>query len=93
MAATPFSIVPQARRFSHEQALRVSSIALGERNADTVVIDLKYATDATTSGFARLVLLRRLLRARGRDLRLVNLRDRTAHLYELNRLARVLPLG
>ncbi|HWE94560.1 MAG TPA: STAS domain-containing protein [Tepidisphaeraceae bacterium] len=92
MIGTPPSpIVPLARRFSHEEACRVSRLALKQSNVRTVVIDLKYATDATTSAFARLVLLRRLLRATGRDLRLVNLRARTEHLYEINKLEEVLP--
>ncbi|HZL36093.1 MAG TPA: STAS domain-containing protein [Tepidisphaeraceae bacterium] len=91
MFATLLSIVPESRRFSHDEALRVSKVALRQRGARTVVIDLKHATDATTSAFARLVLLRRRLRANGRDLRLVNLHDRTESLYELNRLSRVLP--
>jgi anti-anti-sigma regulatory factor len=88
---TPSPIVPLVRRFSHEEACRVSRLALKQSNVRTVVIDLKYATDATTSAFARLVLLRRLLRATGRDLRLVNLRARTEHLYEINKLEEVLP--
>ncbi len=59
--------------------------------AQTVVIDLANATDATTSAFARLVLLRRALRRVGRDLILSGLHDRTEFLYEINRLDAVLP--
>jgi len=61
------------------------------REAKTVVIDLKRAHSATTSAFARLVLLRRCLLQGGRDLRLVGLRDNTARVYEVNRLGSVLP--
>ncbi|MDB5293237.1 MAG: hypothetical protein JWL69_4478 [Phycisphaerales bacterium] len=93
MIVTPFPIVPLGRRFSHEEACLVSKMALRQSNARTVVIDLKYATEATTSAFARLVLLRRILRAAGRDLRLVNLRARAAKLYEVNKLDEVLPRG
>jgi anti-anti-sigma regulatory factor len=56
-----------------------------------ILVDLHRASDATTSGFARLVLLRKLLRADGRDLCLVNLRERVAQLYTINRLGEVLP--
>ena len=77
--------------FSHTEACRVADEALGLGRAHTVIIDLKNAADATTSAFARLVLLRRLLLSTGRDLRLTNLRDRTASLYQVNRLTGVLP--
>lgn len=63
----------------------------GRARASVVVIDLKNADDATTSAFARLVLLRRLLLKTGRDLRLTNLHDRAKSLYHINRLGHVLP--
>lgn len=88
-----FKIVPKAGEFSHAEAVRVTQAALRQQSAPTVVIDLKHVTDATTSAFARLVLLRRLLRATGRDLRIVNLRERAAGVYEISRLAEVLPRG
>ncbi|MDB5174852.1 MAG: hypothetical protein JWN51_3625 [Phycisphaerales bacterium] len=88
--ASHSAIVPPGRRFSHEEACLVSRMAF-HSGARTVVIDMKYATDATTSAFARLVLLRRILRAAGRDLKLVNLRARAANLYEINKLDEVLP--
>jgi hypothetical protein len=56
-----------------------------------VVIDLHRAEEATTSAFARLVLLRRLLLRNGRDLQLLNLRHSARALYEINRLSLVLP--
>ena len=85
------SIVPEADEFSHEVAMSVYRQALQEAGTKQVVIDLHYATEATTSGFARLVLLRKTLRAEGRDLVLANLRDRVALLYQINRLDDVLP--
>ena len=57
----------------------------------TIVVDLSHARDATTSAFARLVLLRRYLLRTGRDLRLTGLSHRAARLYEVSRLDRVLP--
>jgi len=56
-----------------------------------VVIDLRFAREVTTAAFARLVLLRRGLRAQGRDLLLTNLGPRAANLFHVNRLATVLP--
>ena len=85
------AIVPSAGEFSHGEACRIADLVLGQGRATTVVIDLKNAAEATTSAFARLVLLRRLLLKSGRDLRLVNLRDRAASLYHINHLSRVLP--
>ena len=78
-------------RFSHSEACRIADLVLGQGRARTVIIDLKHVADATTSAFARLVLLRRLLLRTGRDLRLTNLRDRAASLYQVNRLGTVLP--
>ena len=97
-AAQPqqIAIVPSSGSFSHHEACRIADVALssrpgGGRLAPVVIVDLKNAADATTSAFARLVLLRRLLLKTGRDLRLVNLRDRAKGLYQINRLASVLP--
>ena len=85
------AIVHAGGQFSHSDACRIADLVLGQGRARTVVIDLKNAVEATTSAFARLVLLRRLLLRTGRDLRLTNLRERAASLYQVNRLGRVLP--
>jgi len=83
---------PRGRVFSHAEATRLFSQALTTcGDAQQVVIDLSGAEDATTSAFAKLVLLRRLLLRCGRDLCLTNLRDRAAGLFEVNRLGDVLP--
>jgi anti-anti-sigma regulatory factor len=84
-------LVPRGRVFSHAEASRLFSQALARGDAQQVVIDLRGAEDATTSAFAKLVLLRRLLLRRGRDLCLTNLHDRAAGLFEVNRLGDVLP--
>ena len=84
-------IVPHAERFSHDEACRVARAAMVRQRFDTIVIDLRYAREVTTAAFARLVLLRRTLRAAGKDLRLANLHDRAANLYQVNRLMSVLP--
>ncbi|HWP40619.1 MAG TPA: STAS domain-containing protein, partial [Tepidisphaeraceae bacterium] len=71
---------------------RVSHKALAAaRRARLIVIDMSQVDEATTSGFARLVLLRRELLRLGRDLRIVGLRDRAARLFEISRLDAVLP--
>jgi anti-anti-sigma regulatory factor len=88
--AAQLNIAPAARHFSHAVALRVAGQAMNEQ-ARRVVIDLASAEDATTSAFAQLVLLRRALLSLGRDLCLTGLRDRAAGIFEVNRLAGVLP--
>ena len=87
----PLKIVPQSPVFSHEEACHVYTVALSRRDAQKVVVDLGEAREATTSAFAQLVLLRRLLLRSGRDLLVTGLRDRAAGLFEVNRLAGVLP--
>ena len=93
MPAQVVAIVPAASPWlSHHEACRIADLAVKKNpRAKTVIIDMKNAIDATTSAFARLVLLRRLLLRSGRDLRLTNLHDRVASLYQINRLGSVLP--
>jgi anti-anti-sigma regulatory factor len=85
------AIVPDAGALSHSDACRIAELAARRTDAETIVIDLDQIEEATTSAFARLVLLRRALLSAGRDLRLVNLRDRAAHLFGIARLESVLP--
>ena len=92
MQAEEIAIVHGSERFSHSDACRIFAIAGGTRGG-TVVIDLERVDEASTSAFARLVLLRRQLLKVGRDLRLINLRSKAASLFEVNRLAGVLPRG
>ncbi len=91
MKPREINITLQTERFSHQDACRIYQVALKAPDAGTIVIDLSRATDATTSAFARLILLRRALLKCGSDLRLAGLRGRAALLYEINRLAHVLP--
>jgi len=81
---------PKSRCFSHAEACRIAVEALSE-NARRIVIDLTSAYDATTSAFAQLVVLRRKLLHVGRDLCVTGMRDRTAGIFEVNRLGGVLP--
>src|SRR4051812_16304309 len=84
------NLAPAGPCFSHAEACRVFLEALSE-GAKRVVIDLARVEDATTSAFAQLVLLRRSLLRIGADLCLTGLRDRTAGVFEVNRLGSVLP--
>jgi anti-anti-sigma regulatory factor len=86
------TIVQSGRVFSHTDACRICGQAMGQ-SGKRVVIDLQSAEDATTSAFAQLVLLRRSLLRIGRDLCLTGLRDRTAGVYAVNRLDKVLPMA
>lgn len=91
MQVRELAIISKSRRLAHPDACRIYHEALSAAAGQTVVIDLSRVEEATTSAFARLVLLRRELRRRGGDLRLRGLRDGAARLYELNRLDSVLP--
>jgi anti-anti-sigma regulatory factor len=94
MIQTPLqmTILPEAAAFSHADADRVWRLATEGCTTRRVVLDLARAHDASTSAFARLVLLRRTLLKAGRDLRLTNLHDRAAGLYQVIRLGGVLPM-
>lgn len=92
LTARELSVFTQTACLTHREAAGLFERALrAASSAATVVIDLSRVSDATTSAFARLVLLRRELRRRGADLCLRGLRGRAALLYQLNRLNEVLP--
>lgn len=91
MTCRQVAISPRVRRFSHADACRIFDSALDQRGSSLVLIDMSEIDEATTSAFARLVLLRRMLIREGRDMRLTGLRDRAAMLYEISRLQSVLP--
>lgn len=86
-------IVPTSRRFSHAEAMRVYQDALQKPARGTIVVDLRNAAEATTPGLAQLVLLRKALLSKGKDLCLANMHDRVASLYGVNRLEGILPLA
>ena len=92
MQCQEFAIAPDVSLLAHRDAYRLSKHVLRMGRARTIIIDFSTVEDVTTSAFARLVLLRRELRRRGRDLRLTGLRARAARQYELNRLDAVLPM-
>jgi anti-anti-sigma regulatory factor len=86
------SVIPKQERLSHDEACGIARQVLRDLGPRTVVIDMRNAREITTAAFARLVLLRRRLRAQGGDLHLSNLRGKAASLYQINRLDAVLPL-
>ena len=85
------TIVTESIAFSHADADHVSQMATCGSSSKRIVIDMSVVKETTTSAFARLVLLRRTLLRAGRDLRLTNLRDQAAGLYEIIRLKEILP--
>jgi anti-anti-sigma regulatory factor len=91
MVASQSTILPTADHLSHAEACRLASLALKKSATRTVVIDLSRCRQASTAAFARLVLLRRAMLDKGRDLRLAGLSGRPAQLFEVHRLASVLP--
>jgi ABC-type transporter Mla MlaB component len=84
-------IPANVRRFAHRDARQVFERAVDVPKVGTVIVDMHRVEEATTSAFACLVLLRRELLRRGRDLRLSGLHGRAARLYEINGLQNVLP--
>lgn len=91
MAGTT-SIIAQVKELSHQAAEDLCSLVGTHEFGRTVVLDLNATEDASTAAFARLVILRRDLLKKGRDLRLSGLRDRAASIYRISRLNSVLPL-
>jgi len=85
------AIVPDAGSLSHGEACRIAEVAIRRSDAETIVIVSERIEDPPPPASPRLVLLRRVLLKAGRDLRLVNLRDRAAHLFDITRLESVLP--
>jgi anti-anti-sigma factor len=92
MLPTELAIVHDTEHFRYSDAAKIFRWASGLRGVKTIIIDLTQVRDATTAAFAQLVLLRRSLLRSGRDLRLMGLRERAARVYEVNRLAEVLPM-
>jgi hypothetical protein len=85
------TLIHEGRLFGHDDADRISRWIAGRSRARRIILDLQRAEHATTSAFARLVLLRRTLLRDGRDLQLLNLCKSARALYEINRLRLVLP--
>ena len=91
MLGNVLAIRHRTERLDAEGASEIARRAGRDERHAMVLVDLKSASDATTAGLARLVLLRgRLLKA-GRDLRIRGLTGRAKAMYDISRLQRVLP--
>jgi ABC-type transporter Mla MlaB component len=82
------TILHRSDFFAHENALSLTDWALNRSDAEVVVIDLSRVVDTSTAALAALILLRRTLMGRARDL---HLSGRPLQLYQVNRLDTVLP--
>lgn len=78
-------------QFSCADACRLAQRVAEVRSPVLVFIWLEQTTETTTPALTRLVLLRRDLLKEDRDLRLIGLNGRAKGLYEVNRLAEILP--
>lgn len=88
-----FAILHRRPTLLHSDAQKIERAAQWcGRFARTIVLDMSRVNETSTDAFADLILIRRRLLRRGRDLKLTNLRDRPARLYEINRLREILPL-
>lgn len=86
------AVTASSRQLSHQDADELCNRIRSARPSRTVVLDMKDIDDASTAGFARLVLLRRELLRDGRDLRLKGLHSRAASIWRISRLDTILPL-
>lgn len=75
-------------RVARQLAATIDSGAVSQR---MVLIDMSQVEEVNTAELAELVALRQRLLHNGRDLQLVGLRGRAKALYDLARLAAVLP--
>ncbi len=85
------SVVSSGGDLTYAAADMLAGKALRVSPGDTIVVDLAGSERATTAGLARLVALRRRLRVRGRDLRLLGLHGQTKQLYHIYRMDNLLP--
>ena len=88
---TVISIRPT--NLTYAQACKVARYILTSRLSTRIVIDLTRTHDATTAGFAKLVLLRKQLNQRGCDLVLCGLSGKVAAKHHVCKLENVLPVS
>ena len=80
----------EGKYLSYEDACQLARKAVRLGSA-LVCIDLQRAIDAATAALARLIALRRDLLKAGRDLRILGLGRRAGAVYEVHRMASLLP--
>lgn len=91
VAGNCITVRHKATRLTYRDACQISRQVLSRKGPPMVLIDLKQSPDTTTAALARLVVLRRDLLGAGRDLRLAHLNGKCRSLYEIAKLAHVLP--
>ena len=93
MTANQFSLKHQRRDFSYTDACQMAQHVLAQWAARTVCVHLDEAEEATTGALAKLVILRRALLERKRELHVAGLRGRVLALYEMSKLHQLLPVS
>lgn len=78
-------------RLSYHDADNIARDVRLDKRGVVVILDLANTAEATTAGLARLVVLRQHLRKLGGELHLAHLHGRARDVYEINRMARLLP--
>lgn len=79
------------RRLTHQDAMALRADISTKPPGRVVVLDLRQTTETTTAALAALILLRRERIAADGDLLLLGLSGKAHYLYEILRLAKVLP--
>jgi len=92
VAGAARAILFQSRYLSYGDACTIARRIFARSAWEIVYIHLDETTSTSTAALARLILLRRELLERGRDLRIIGLRGKARALYEISRLNNVLPL-
>lgn len=80
-----------AERLTYGDACRIASRVLARRRGQLVLVDLEKTSQTNTAALARLILLRRELLAKGKDLRIKGLCGQAKDIYEFTRLEPLLP--
>lgn len=84
-------IVYEGERLTNADVLKLAEGFLPDSVGRVVVIDLRTCRETTTAALASLILLRRRQIQANGDLLLLGLTGKAHYLYELLRLAKVLP--
>lgn len=92
VAGTARAILFQNRYLSYGDACTMARRIFARSSWELVYIHLAETTHTSTAALARLVLLRRELLERGRDLRIIGLSGKARALYDISRLSNILPL-
>ena len=87
------TILFRSSSLGYGDACRIARRVAPRRSWRLVYIHLPGTFETSTAALARLIVLRRELLRRGRDLRIVGLHGRARALYEISRLENVLPLA